>query len=201
MNLTRRAGRRRSLGGFDMQKDVHAAALRAAAKVAFSVAFLGCSSPAKSPGSAQEASGDEGYDTVTSDVTEAPAKGSKGAASAAPAPAKPPCHEDAGTTTAKSCKEVVASAFPDAGWVNPGEGSIVGDDVKACCTELLTAGDFPDFPERWACCSAVDAFGAGGQNLGIACTPWGPPVPPAMRRKPTKPTTPRPVHEAWLEVA
>ena len=183
-----------------MEKHVHAAALRAAAKVAFSMAFIGCSSPAKAP--SQEAADGEGYDTVTSDVTEAPARGASGGASAKPAAPVPPCHKDAGTTTTRSCKEVVASAFPDAGWVSPGEGTPVSDQVKACCTELLTTNEFDAFAERWACCDAVGAFSGGGPpGIGMACTPWGPPVPPAMRRKPTKPPTQRPVHEAWMEVA
>lgn len=177
-----------------MHKDVHASALRAAAKVAFSMAFLGgCSSPARSPDGAPG----EGYDSVTSDVTDKAPAPPTASASAAPAPV-PPCH-DAGAPK-RSCKEVVASAFPDAGWVSPGEGKPVGADVKACCEELLSSGDLLDFPERWACCDAVGAFQGGGDpKIAMACTPWGPPVPPAMRRRAPKPAPqPRPAFDAWV---
>lgn len=56
------------------------------------------------------------------------------------------------------------------------------EDEKTCCTtyvEQLEAGEgalveaFPDL--RWTCC-----FGIERQSPSMACTPWGPPAPPAM---------------------
>ncbi len=46
-----------------------------------------------------------------------------------------------------------------------------------CCTaQLVAAGS--QAKQRWACCSALDAVPAGAEPT--ACSPWGPPCPPAM---------------------
>lgn len=45
-------------------------------------------------------------------------------------------------------------------------------DTKKCCNEELAANGAGS-KLRWECCSAL-----GG--TGMACTPWGPPCPPAM---------------------
>lgn len=159
-----------------MNRDVHLAALRAAARVAFSVAFVsGCS-----------AAGNVADDDETGDDYES----SESAVNAKPKPrtksvGKKPCpSKDAGKP---SCESVLASTFGDAG----GWGSDVplSADAKACCAEVIqksmqdpTAGQSV---HHWSCCSASN----WGQGLGIdggvgwACTPWGPPVPPAMTAK------------------
>ena len=73
-------------------------------------------------------------------------------------------------------------------------------EVVACCDELLNPppadpdaglGGFfwPEFPEKWACCNVTS-------NNAIACTPWGPPVPPAIDYRASDPEG-----DAWLEVA
>ena len=49
--------------------------------------------------------------------------------------------------------------------------------THACCTtQLVAAGS--QAKQRWACCSALDAVPAGADPS--ACSPWGPPCPPAM---------------------
>lgn len=148
-----------------MHNDAHFAALRAAARVAFGVAVLGGCSGAEAP---------EG-DAIAaeSEINKAPA-----------------CHKDAGKPAKPSCDAVIASAFADAGpndwvWNDPSNPKPpVAADVKACCEEKLTAEETTtwNMPYRWSCCAAIDN-GAGNPKIGIACTPWGPPVPPSMNRR------------------
>lgn len=146
-----------------MHNDAHIAALRAAAKVAFGVAVLnGCSGAPEEPPGAPS--------STESRIVRKP---------------QPPCHE-AGKP---SCDAVITSAFADAGpddfvWNDPSSPRPpVSEDVRACCEERLTAdGGAWDMPYRWSCCAAID-FGQGAPEIGMACTPWGPPVPPSMARR------------------
>ncbi len=142
-----------------MRSDVHSKALRAAAKVAFSVVFLGgCTAASQDE---NDALGTEGY---ASD--EAELKG---------------CHKakDAGAPKL-SCEQVVASAFPTEGDY-PGAKKPVSASVQTCCAELLTKSQGSLEAHRWDCCANLPAD--AGQQLGMACTPWGPPVPPRMLRR------------------
>jgi hypothetical protein len=137
-----------------MRKDVHLKALRAASHVAFSVALLGCSSAPATD------------DQTTADSTQSDLKKKK------------PCHEDAGPAEPLDCKAVVDAAFPTAGRY-PGEKQDVSEEVASCCDTLLNSTDdrFAG-THRWDCC----ANAAHPDKVGMACTPWGPPVPPPMRR-------------------
>jgi len=154
-----------------MNRDVHLAALRAAARVAFSMALpvalvSGCAAASETSGGEESAS------------TEDALKSSK----------KKPCHEDAGPAK-PSCDSVLASAFPGPDtyqW----EPVAASAEVVACCDKELTDKGASS-AHRWACCVAYDpatvnvdagespAFANGH---GMACTPWGPPCPPSMRR-------------------
>ena len=143
-----------------MQNDVHVAALAAAARVAFGVAVLGgC-------GGATEEAGDRAVYAESAVNTAAP----------------PPC-DDAGKEETKSCEQVIASGFPG---VDPDEyvwESKPGApaELQACCRDKLieTSGQMP---YRFHCCTVVDrAADDPGWQLGAACTPWGPPVPPRMK--------------------
>jgi hypothetical protein len=155
-----------------MRSDVHTAALRAAAKVAFSVAFIaGCSSA----DTAEEQS--EG----TSASTESDINSKHDAA----------CHEASADTDAGpklSCDQIVAAAFPTEGGY-PGKKQSVSSDVQSCCLELLTESKGVLASHRWDCCANLPPSDAGvgifghGPNVGIACTPWGPPVPPSMKNR------------------
>lgn len=136
-----------------MRSDVHSAALRAATKVAFSVAFLGgCASNLA-----------EGEDLVS-----ASDELSKG------------CTKDASAPKPLSCEQVVAAAFPVEGDY-PGTKQSVAPKVQTCCVELLEKSQGALAEHRWDCCANLPAD--AGQSVGIACTPWGPPVPPAMKRR------------------
>lgn len=148
-----------------MHSDVHLAALSAAARVAFGVAVLGgCSGAVQS--------GEKGADEA--------------AYSESAVNADPPCHDPPDASkepatppdaTAPSCDDVIAAGFPgvnpdDYVWEKKADASA---ELTACCTQKLveTQGMMP---YRFHCCTATD-----DPAVGIACTPWGPPVPPRMR--------------------
>jgi hypothetical protein len=146
-----------------MQNDAHFAALNAAARVAFGVvgvAVLGAC------GGATERAGDDAI-YAESAVKEAPPP--------------PPC-DDAGKEAPKSCEAVIAAGFPgvdpDAYVWEAKTGA--PEDLKACCADKLieTSGQMP---YRFHCCTVIDPAQDPGLQLGAACTPWGPPVPPPMR--------------------
>ncbi len=145
-----------------MRSDVHSKALRAAAKVAFSVVFLGgCSAAAT----------EDAKDPLDTE----------GNASADEAELKSGCHKtkDAGAPKL-SCEQVVASAFATEGNY-PGTKQSVSAQVQTCCVELLEKSQGALAAHRWDCCANLPAD--AGQPVGIACTPWGPPVPPRMQRR------------------
>jgi hypothetical protein len=174
-----------------MRSDVHTAALRAAAKVAFSVAFLGgCSAGATDLAETDPATGD-GVDPATTEADLSAKGGKKKNGSKAIAA---PCHKDASAPKA-SCEQVVAAAFPTEGSY-PGVKQSVSAEVQTCCVELLDKSQGALAQHRWDCCAnlPVDA----GQKISIACTPWGPPVPPSMKRRAKKSAEPMP--ESWLSM-
>jgi hypothetical protein len=151
---------------FPMRSDVHSAALKAAAKVAFSVALLNTAC-------ANEASTDDEASNES-----ALAKG--------PAAEAPDCHDD---KQPKACSSVLASAFPTPGgyqWEPVPQSA----EVVACCDKELTVHGAMT-PYRWDCCVAYDPKAVDGGTPpgpwsgghGLACTPWGPPVPPSMNRR------------------
>ncbi len=81
----------------------------------------------------------------------------------------------ASTASVASCEETVEAAFADSA-----DPTAVGDDIKACCQTIAEAVDADPsedtfaFAHREECCTALDWRGS------MACTPWGPPTPPAM---------------------
>jgi hypothetical protein len=175
-----------------MRSDVHTAALRAAAKVAFSVAFLGGCSAAP-----DLAEGDELTDnqdgvepgTSESDLNAKKPRQPKKPKVVAPAPATT-C-TGTGPSTPPSCETLVNAAFPTEGDY-PGTKQSVSPAVQTCCAELLVKSQGMLATHRWDCCANLPANPPEG--TGIACTPWGPPVPPAMKRR-VKPVLPP---DAWL---
>jgi hypothetical protein len=147
-----------------MRSDIHSKALRAAAKVAFSVAFLGgCSAAAQDP---ETPSND-------SDTDEAELK------SGCHLPKTPATDASAPKL---SCDQVVAAAFPTEGDY-PGVKQSVAADVQSCCVELLEKSHGALASHRWDCCANLSA--SVDQSVSIACTPWGPPVPPSMKSRRT----------------
>lgn len=148
-----------------MDKLTHFNALRAAARVAFGVAVLG--------GCTAAATEDETASSESSINAKEPCPTQTDAA--APKPdAKP------------SCENVLASAFPDGGddfGLSQEPPKAVSDDVKTCCEEKLTDQSEASwmFEHRWACCNVLGSWNSPDREIAMACTPWGPPVPPRMR--------------------
>lgn len=186
-----------------MRADVHLAALKAAAKVAFSMVVLnGCSGGLLSQARESGDDADEGaadYDRAApgSASTKAPTR-SLG---------KKACpKEDAAAPAKASCEQTLAAAFPTPGdyqWKPVPQSK----DVVACCDADLAAHEAMS-KYRWDCCVAYDAAEVRpeadefallqktlGAEHGMACTPWGPPVPPAMNRRRG---TGRAAIQAWL---
>ena len=162
-----------------MRSDVHSAALRAAAKVAFSVAFIGgCAAHAADADEAANADGTQPSTTSESDLSAKKKAKNKGTtASELPSDCH---HEDASVPPKLSCDQIIAAAFPGQDKY-PGTKQSVSAEVQSCCLEELEDRDGGLLPaHRWDCCANLPDN--AGENVGIACTPWGPPVPPAMNR-------------------
>jgi hypothetical protein len=157
-----------------MNKDIHLAALRAAGKVAFSMAFLaGCGSSNQSEAQS------------TDDLA---LKGKQPKDAAATNEASTAVTNDAGPASCGNakftCEDLVKAAFPTPGDY-PGTKVTVSAQVASCCHDLLTENRW-DFENRWDCCAnhGDDALNNDLTTpIGTACTPWGPPVPPAMKRR------------------
>jgi hypothetical protein len=80
----------------------------------------------------------------------------------------------------RNCEGIADEAFPKESDY-PGEKRNVSTKVQKCCAELLVHGGFAG-RHRWDCCANLPEHPTqDAQDLSIACTPWGPPVPPAMR--------------------
>jgi hypothetical protein len=175
-----------------MQRDVQLQALRAAARVAFSTLSLASiavsfstvscggvtSDPAPPTGGTNGTAtpGTEppsGTATGTSDPNKTPSQNPT--REPAPTPTTPPTTP---TTPSKTCEKVIADAFPTEGQY-PGVKQNVSADVTSCCEKSLLESQ-GTAPHRWDCCANVDQ--SKDQKIAMACTPWGPPVPPRMAR-------------------
>jgi hypothetical protein len=165
-----------------MRSDVHSAALRAAAKVAFSVAFLGGCTTATDVADGEEGQNTDAVDPVSSesDLGSKKASSKDAKSGAKGAQVASPCHKDAGAPKL-TCEQVVNAAFPVESEY-PGAKQNVSVEVQTCCVELLEKSQGSLADHRWDCCANLPAD--AGQNINIACTPWGPPVPPQMKRRP-----------------
>lgn len=147
-----------------MRHDIHRQALRAAAHVALALPLL------------------EACTRVPPPQPPAPEL-ERAAPSATPAPAEPATYASAEVPTPpRECSDVLDEAFPPAtdapsnANAQPQRMSFV---VEACCVEMLADLDGQGAAHRWDCCANLPAA-AMTDAIGIACTPWGPPVPPAM---------------------
>ena len=109
-----------------MRSDVHSAALRAAAKVAFSVAFIGGCAAQTAEG--EDPATADGAGTATSaeaDLSAKKAKKNSGKATAAPG-----CHHADASVPKRSCDQVVNAAFPTEGNY-PGVKQSVSAEVQS----------------------------------------------------------------------
>lgn len=80
-----------------------------------------------------------------------------------------------------TCEDLVKAAFPTPGEY-PGEQKTVSPAVAACCTEVIISSRGAS-ANRWDCCANHAPLANEEETTLVfaACTPWGPPVPPAMR--------------------
>lgn len=151
-----------------MRPDIRKAALRAAAKLAFSVTVVGCAAhePSADPTTTET-------DTANQEVRSRHPVSHPGLCGTT----------DGGVpdTYAKQCCEgVVHASFTKKGTYKASGPAL--PDTKTCCSALAAFHDHDpatmwSWPERSECCGVLEWSGAA------TCTPWGPPVPPAMRRR------------------
>jgi hypothetical protein len=189
-----------------MRHDVHLAALRAAAKVAFSVAFLGgCTSAvADLPGD------DEPTTDDSAESSESAVKSGSNKAKPKPKPKTPAannagstaCHNSSGGTAKPTCDDLINAAFPTEGNY-PGTKKNVSKEVQSCCFQRLVSDTDGMATHRWDCCANAGTLSTEDQQkVFVACTPWGPPVPPSMTRGREKlPLEPEPWIRALINVA
>lgn len=146
-----------------MSPEARRRALRAAAAVtAFSLAGCG---PRKAP-----------VQTSAPDVSD-PAEPEVETPAVATAPQVPTEDE------AKACADEVTAAVDSASAdLAEGERLSLTDASTECCQTLdafysSNMERFSEWPTRGECCDLLDWQG------GLACTPWGPPPPPAFRAR------------------
>jgi hypothetical protein len=93
------------------------------------------------------------------------------------------------------CAKALKAAYPngDPNWYNSAEptprvdtGVPVATLVQCCIDNPPTDADFAGGAGSYresGCCSLNNETDGAIANLGLACTPWGPPMPRAMRRR------------------
>jgi hypothetical protein len=179
-----------------MRPEIQRAALRAAARLAFFSTVLGCGGLT-----------DVATTEPDADPTDVEGRPGRALADASPDASVPPSAPDAATREGEEdaaradatapllcdgqasfacCEQEVHAAWPDGG----GIGADAGAETTACCQVLadhydeavhVDGGDpnawtwADDSNVKWACCEAIN------WRTGT-CTPWGPPVPPPMKR-------------------
>ena len=83
------------------------------------------------------------------------------------------------------CRDVVAATLGDSGAWHLPDAAAADPQVVACCSAIIHHVDQKpaDYAKSGStlgpCCTAVH------YPIGVACTPWGPPVPPEMPRVPS----------------
>lgn len=141
-----------------MSPETHRAALRAAAKLALSALAIGCTTTAASEVSSSS-------DLTTAQTDAGPSK-----------EVTAYCAETAPDASPRECcdTQLASATFAEDGGT---------DSLTLGCCDVLIHSAMPWSSEQLgACCWAL------GTPRGPACTPWGPPVPPAMDWKAGAPT-------------
>jgi hypothetical protein len=154
-----------------MTRDTYERALKAAAQIAFLSLVAGC-------GGATQG---EGSETLT---------GEGAAENQAEALAKKASSCPSTRPTDKSCRAAIKAAYPngDPDWYGEGTPrkptSTSDAALAACCEQVFfkngTNGGDPDLHDS-GCCTVLKL--SHSSVVGIACTPWGPPMPVAMPRR------------------
>lgn len=157
-----------------MKLETRRAALRAAQAVA-GLGFLACSRAAPP-------------EAATVPASDVPNK------TLAPASSGAPTNTNAGSNGA--CLATVQKFFPgDDDPYEPNKHVTAPREVERCCHAAMLSYGSAAAPRemsledaqklsgywRWRCCTTIDQTKAS--DIGSACTPWGPPVPPPMRKR------------------
>ena len=149
------------------QSPAFTAALMATARIAGIAAVVACApkSPAP-PATAGESAAAEPVPSASDVAEEGPA--------APTSVASPEDWQTCQTMTSEALGEVPYSAV----WDESLRPKNVSPAVVTCCELMLAAYGDSSAPEpveaRWGCCAVV------GDAAAIACSPWGPPSPPAF---------------------
>jgi hypothetical protein len=149
-----------------MTPDIQRAALRAAAKLALPAFLFACGSTASPPAN------DDSSTTSSSESDLSAATCSKKVDRYCAA-------EHPYETQVECCSDEVATAdFPKDPPFSTKPDPNVDALTRGCCTVLAQAADTDPSTKwpRFSCCAAI------GWDATGSCTPWGPPVPPAMKR-------------------
>jgi hypothetical protein len=178
-----------------MRPEIHRAALRATARLAFFSSVLGCGglTDAAAPDTSQT-SADGGRETLTDGGPVLHDASDRALSDTAPeisdidsaradSAAVLACD---GADSFACCQDEVHATWPDGG----GFSVDAGAETKACCQILATHYDEAlhedggdpsawewgnDANIKWSCCTSINWN-------STTCTPWGPPVPLAMKR-------------------
>lgn len=176
-----------------MDDNIRRAALRATAKVALSFTVMACGGVAQVPSTnSDDAIADDPSQELTppTDAYEAPVAVSY-------LPASPPEEElacnaplpgevtEADAEQLNCCTEHLETVFPSGGDWESWLESAAEPSAQACCNVVIAGVGFDwELIDQvggdtvYACCEAL------GFPSSPACTPWGPPVPPAVDRLP-----------------
>jgi len=122
-----------------------------------------------------------GCATATEPTVESTESSVNGAGESAAA-SEAPCDKDQDAAPpALECKAVIEKGFEDHRTFSL-SAETAPADLKQCCSDALLGnleGPHPTFMQLYECCQVVDWSIFEG-DVPTACTPWGPPVPPAM---------------------
>jgi hypothetical protein len=181
-----------------MHASTRGAALRAAVKVTLSASALSCGGVVGDGIPDAEALTDARADVHTLTHAQSSAASSfaeAGARADAATVMAGPCSGETSDVDGSVSGHAFAccTAFLEKGLFDAGEGALALDasapESRECCATIVAFvdhGGFPALAEAGApaesvlesCCGALSA--PDGPPRGAACTPWGPPVPPAM---------------------
>jgi len=171
-----------SPGGALMERETRRLALRQAAKMVLGAAFVGCGGAMAAeapPDAASDGRGAVDAKTAAHDAAAVSPKDAGLACDLTP--------EDAGISESSvaCCLALTESATPDAGGFDFDPSPWAADpSLSGCCHALYEKNDhnLVSFVYGQGSHWRYDTCGICAKLVGdpVACTPWGPPVPPAM---------------------
>ena len=155
-----------------MTPDAHRRALQAAAKLA-AVSLTACSGTQAAPPNAEAPAAPKESANVQPSAVLTPVDTAPSAAPAAPArdDAKP-SKTEADPAALQACKADIDKAIKE-GALGRSPQKVDDKIIQCCLTVSRDAGNKGKMMAGHPCCAAINFE-------TVACTPWGPPVPPCM---------------------